>query len=573
MALRRATGAALAGLSAATAYRYNQVKTREQNLPTNKLTAFKDMEPLPATTRNWIPFWSRPSPAVTTNPQKVVVIGAGVVGVSTAYKLAEKGHQVVVLEPMPQPGEECSACAAGGMSRQNVVVDKNTWLAVLKCLAPRPVQRLVWGQADDFAFFRIDWFSSLSDPFFLRWAWTFTHTSLFPNVEQQDKQKHMLQFTKFAVQDMVNMFEDPRDNMKDCAGYNSRGSLAVSYDEPEGSGSPSPFPDDKPKVMSSENDEDNKNYKDSPPKELKLSLEPNRRIEGTEAVLKEEPSLKFQKIPPTSAKFEYEAKAASSGRFAKELARRCVNDPSLDVSFIYDTKVLGVDTSKSNSAKHRITALRTNHGVIDVSEDMHVVVTAGAWTPHILALMDLYAPVYPLKGYAMSVSAKQALAENTELLPQDLPSRIVCDKYMYTTRLGDEIRITSIGEFSEWNTKPSPEVDENFRQEAMRQFPQLSSLISQATTYCGHRPYVSDGILLLGACSDTYDNLYVSCGPGSNGWKLAMGSGEVVARLVSGEKIEQMEEELGFDANAFSPQGRVLDAPTFAKICRARWNI
>jgi D-amino-acid dehydrogenase len=245
----------------------------------------------------------------------------------------------------------------------------------------------------------------------------------------------------------------------------------------------------------------------------------------------------------------------------------------LDVSFIYDTKVLGVDTSKSNSAKHRITALRTNHGVIDVSEDMHVVVTAGAWTPHILALMDLYAPVYPLKGYAMSVSAKQALAENTELLPQDLPSRIVCDKYMYTTRLGDEIRITSIGEFSEWNTKPSPEVDENFRQEAMRQFPQLSSLISQATTYCGHRPYVSDGILLLGACSDTYDNLYVSCGPGSNGWKLAMGSGEVVARLVSGEKIEQMEEELGFDANAFSPQGRVLDAPTFAKICRARWNI
>lgn len=72
-------------------------------------------------------------------------------------------------EPMPEPGEECSACAAGGMSRQNVVVDNNTWVAVLQCIAPRPIAQYVLGASDDhFKFFQIDWWSTLSDPFFLR---------------------------------------------------------------------------------------------------------------------------------------------------------------------------------------------------------------------------------------------------------------------------------------------------------------------------------------------------------------------------------------------------------------------
>mmetsp|Transcript_76270 Transcript_76270/g.114819 ORF Transcript_76270/g.114819 Transcript_76270/m.114819 type:complete len:170 (+) Transcript_76270:1-510(+) len=169
----------------------------------------------------------------------------------------------------------------------------------------------------------------------------------------------------------------------------------------------------------------------------------------------------------------------------------------------------------------------------------------------------------------MTVSSKES-----GLPAKDLPSRIVCDKYMFTSRLGpDEIRITSIGKFSGWSTKPTPSVDRDFRREAVRQFPQLQTLIEKATTKCGHRPYVNDGILLLGKCSDTYENLYVSCGPGSNGWKLALGSGEVIDRLVSGETPETIKTELGFDVSAFSPAGRVLYAPFFAKLCRIRWDV
>jgi glycine/D-amino acid oxidase-like deaminating enzyme len=178
----------------------------------------------------------------------------------------------------------------------------------------------------------------------------------------------------------------------------------------------------------------------------------------------------------------------------------------------------------------------------------------------------------------MSISAKQAL-QSLRLRPQDLPSRILSDAYMYTTRLGDDdIRITSIGEFSEWDTQPTPSVDTNFRREAKRQFPQLSPLIDTATTYCGHRPYVADGLVLLGAVDDV-ERFYVSCGPGSNGWKLATGSGELIARMISGESNEDIQHELGFDPRAFAPSassgkgGRVLYTPWFARLCRARWNV
>jgi D-amino-acid dehydrogenase len=516
---------------------------REQELPSQLVQVFT-------------PTASASSNTLTKKKQRVIIIGAGVVGISTAYRLAQQGHSVAILEPRLEPGSECTACAAGGMQISNPVVDKDSWIAVLKCIAPSPIQLLWGGQEDSFKFFQMAWVPTLSDPFFLRWVLTFTKTSLVPGREQQDKQVEMLDFTKFAVDELVKMLEDRWDGMGKKAGYNSRGSLSLSYEDPM----------DNSAAVS----EPGKAKPAGNPTSTKRDYEPSKIISGEE-LLELEPSLRAQDKLPTSAKFGYAAKSASSGRFTRELARRCVTDPKLDVNFLYNTRVEAIKTI-ANSHRPRISELHTNRGIIQVPEDVKVVVAAGAWSAHVLALMDLYAPVYPLKGYAMSVSAKEALKSNRQLKPQDLPSRIVSDKYMYTTRLGDEIRITSIGEFCEWDTAPTAEVDHNFRQEAMRQFPQLKYLIPKAKTYCGHRPFISDGILLLGAV-DTHDNLFVTCGPGSNGWKLALGSGEVMTRLVSGQTTDRIKQELGFDAGAFSPAGRVVHAPMFVKLCRARWDV
>lgn len=521
-----------AGLGAAAAHRYQNLLKQESQLPTQQLWKFDNTK------------------ALTGKRKQVVVVGGGVVGVTAAYKLAQAGHSVALLEPRKEPGKECSACAAGGMQRSNPTVDKDSWIATLKCIAPSS-RYILGGDDEPYKFFHIDWWATLSDPFFLRWVATFTRTSLFPPADQKDKQKEMLSFTNYAVDDMVKMMDDRKDNMSTKSGFNPNGSLSLSYTPPV---------QEKAPAGATKN-----------PTASKWNYEPSKQLTGEEIIV-QEPSIRYQEQQPTTAKFEYESSAASSQRFTEELAARCATDPTLDVTFLYDTTVKAVKVGTSKTGKPRVSELKTNRGVIDIPENAQVVVAAGAWTSHIMAFMDLYAPVYPLKGYAMSVSAAEALKDNKNLKPQDLPSRVVSDKYMYTSRLGDEVRITSIGEFSGWSTKPSSDVEAEFHAEAIRQFPQLAEEIIKAPTRCGHRPYVSDGILLLGRV-DTHENLFVSCGPGSNGWKLAMGSGDIIERLIAGQTEDEISKELEFDAHSFSPAGRVLKSPLFAKLCRSRWNV
>jgi D-amino-acid dehydrogenase len=554
--------AAAAGVGAWTYHRYDQVIHREQQLPTHRLNVFGS----------------------DNHPKQAIVVGAGVVGVCTAYQLARRGYDVAVIEPMSAPGEECSACAAGGMQRSNPVVDKDSWISVAKCLVPHWMR-----PSRHFDFFHIDWARCLTDPFFLRWVTTFTKTSLWPDEHQESKQADMLDFTDYAVKEMIEMLEKNRGFLGKKSGYNTRGSLAVSYD---------PLPEieedmedttAKKLATSSSVIAVRDNTKSKNPTQSKRNLEPSKQIVGTDMVLLEEPSLRFQEQVPTSAKYEYEAKSAHSGRFTKALADICkrrswsweLNNGGT-VQFFYETKVQGITTH--DNIPGQVMELKTDKGVILCRRNnkdqtpIPVVVATGAWVPHVLALMDYYAPVYPLTGYAMSVSAKEATqtltkSDGSKLSNKDLPSRIVCDKYMYTTRLGpDEIRITSIGEFSGWSTKPTPAVDKEFGHEAARQFPQLTPLIPNTKTLCGHRPLVSDGILLLGKLSAS-SNVYLSCGPGSNGWKLAMGSGEAVARLIEGQPAAEISQHMGANLDTFAPKGRAMHSPLFARICRAIWNV
>lgn len=555
----------------AAAVRYQQViKRQEQELP-------KETLPL------------KPSSSSSDSDHyDVIIIGGGVVGIATAYACANtpmggrgrfstsRKPNVLVIEPNTLPGQECTACAAGGMQRSNPVVSSSTWWAVLKSL---------WGQAD-YHFFHMDWKETLTDPFFLRWLWTFTKTSLLPpSDDQQRQQSEMLKFTQFAIQEMTQFMQQNRRAMAHISGYNPKGSLSLHY---EG---------EAPSEGEESSTFGRKSIFVHNPAAGSNNQEPYQYIRSTNEILKLEPSLRFQVQQaqankaqndsgsslssaetkfPVWAKFEHESAAASAERYTMELANQCTQY-SNNITFLYNTTVRSLQFQEQSEAKDKakmnVTGLATTAGVIPVGPQTQVIVATGAWVPHLLATANLYAPVYPLKGYAISLSAKDILS-SSKLKESDLPSRIVADAYMFTSRLGpDEIRITSIGELSGWSTQPTPAVDQAFRQEAARQFPQLAPYLPTAPTRCGHRPYVNDGLVLLGQCVP-YSNLWVSCGPGSNGWKMAMGSGTILAQLAVAQKSPaQVSSELGFDVSVFTPETRVVWSPWFTKFCRARWNL
>ena len=82
-----------AGICATALYRYQSVLQDESESPTNELWSFSHPQP---------------SSATAANKKQCIIIGGGVVGVTAAYKLALKGHSVVLLEPNSAPGKEVS---------------------------------------------------------------------------------------------------------------------------------------------------------------------------------------------------------------------------------------------------------------------------------------------------------------------------------------------------------------------------------------------------------------------------------------------------------------------------------
>ena len=64
--------------------------------------------------------------------KKALVIGAGFVGVSTAYHLSKKGYQVLILHAGHGPATGASTVAAGGMARSNSFVTKASWITTIK---------------------------------------------------------------------------------------------------------------------------------------------------------------------------------------------------------------------------------------------------------------------------------------------------------------------------------------------------------------------------------------------------------------------------------------------------------
>ena len=64
----------------------------------------------------------------------------------------------------------------------------------------------------------------------------------------------------------------------------------------------------------------------------------------------------------------------------------------------------------------------------------------------------------------------------------------------FTTRLGDRVRMTTMGEFCGWNTAPDAAADAYFRAAAKERMPGLADVIDRTETVCGLRPYSNDGI-------------------------------------------------------------------------------
>ena len=223
-----------------------------------------------------------------------------------------------------------------------------------------------------------------------------------------------------------------------------------------------------------------------------------------------------------SAEFETESCAGNCENFTKILAN--ISKEQFGVTFLMhtDVKAFDIDWNELNDSDKKtkaIKAIYTSKGKIAVDSNTEVIIAAGSWTPKLLWLCGYFAPIYPMKGYSVAIDLPPEGSDNR---PEEsaIPSRMLIDQKLYISRLGNQIRITSMGEFCGWDTKPDYTIDRIFREAGKIRVPGLKPLFDASPTRCGLRPYSADGIIILGRIEDT-TNLSVNVGPGFNGWKIS----------------------------------------------------
>jgi D-amino-acid dehydrogenase len=175
---------------------------------------------------------------------------------------------------------------------------------------------------------------------------------------------------------------------------------------------------------------------------------------------------------------------------------------------------------------------RDDDGTGERVEADRYVVALGSYSPFLLRALGIDAPIYPVKGYSLTLPVTD---------PGAAPVSTVMDETYKVgiTRLGERIRVGGTAELAGFSRKLRAPRRATLEHSLRDLFPQGGDL-SQAEFWTGLRPMTPDGTPIVGATR--YENLFTNTGHGTLGWTMACGSGRLLADLVS-ERRPNIEHE------------------------------
>ena len=163
------------------------------------------------------------------------------------------------------------------------------------------------------------------------------------------------------------------------------------------------------------------------------------------------------------------------------------------------------------------------------------VLAMGSYSPRLAAPLGLSLPVYPVKGYSITVPiVNEALAPVSTVMDETHKIAI--------TRLGDRIRVGGMAELAGFDPSLSPKRQATLRHSVEDLFGGAGDQ-AKASFWAGFRPMTPDGTPIVGASN--IPNLYLNTGHGTLGWTMAAGSGRVLADIISARAPEIDASDLG----------------------------
>ncbi len=206
------------------------------------------------------------------------------------------------------------------------------------------------------------------------------------------------------------------------------------------------------------------------------------------------------------------------------------------VEFRFDQDVAGLQRDGD-----RITGVRIG-GRLETAD--RYVVALGSYSPQLLAPLGMRLPVYPLKGYSLTLPITDpAMAPTSTILDESYKVAV--------TRFQDRIRVGGMAEVAGFDLSLDPRRRATLEKVVGDLYPHGGDL-SRAEFWTGLRPATPDGTPVVGATP--YRNLFLNTGHGTLGWTMAAGSGRYLADLMDG-RTPQISSE-GLDIFRYGGQER-----------------
>ena len=389
---------------------------------------------------------------------KVVVLGAGVVGVASAWYLSQAGHEVRVIDRQKGAGLETSFANGGQISAGHAAPWAKPGV---------PLQALKWMMHEDAPLL----FRLRADPSQWRWGLQFLRNCTAERFRANSTQ-------------LVRLGGYSRDQLREL-----RAATGIQYDHLARG------------ILVLYTGESKFEAGWKTPAEC-IAIEP--------ALAAMQPNL-------VGGEYIEGDESGDAYKFTAELAQRCAKK---GVQFDFDVSVTGFKVEGGE-----ISGVRTSSGNI---EGDAFVLALGSYSPLLARPIGIDLPVYPLKGYSVTMPVKDPAAAWTVSLSDEAHKLVL-------SRLGDRLRIAGTAELNGYDTSINDVRCKAIVDRVMALFPGAGDP-ARATYWSGLRPATPSNLPCIGR--SRYPNLFLNTGHGTLGWTLACGSGRALADIVSGRKPE-----------------------------------
>lgn len=409
---------------------------------------------------------------------KVIVLGAGLLGVTSAYFLRQQGHDVTVVDRQAAAAAETSFANGGQIS----VSHAEPWAN-----PGAPLKVLKWlGQEDAPLLFRLR-----ADARQWRWALGFLRECTPAR-------------TRRNIEQIVRLGTYSRDTLQQL-----RRDTGLSYDQRTQG------------ILHFYTSQKEFDAAEAPAAQMR-ELGCDRRVVSADEAVRIEPALAHIRPKLAGATYTSEDESGDANRFARELVRLC---EAAGVRFLMS---------------HTVTAIREVGGEVDHVEatdsegrfqrlrgDAYVL-AMGSLSPLLAKPLGIELPIYPAKGYSVTMPVRNpAMAHQVSLTD---------DEYkLVFSRLGDRLRIAGTAELNGYDRDLNRVRCEAIVRRVEELFPGAGDS-ERAQFWTGLRPATPSNVPIIGRSK--VGKLFLNTGHGTLGWTHACGSGKSIAHIVSGMQPE-----------------------------------